>query len=80
MLARQSSALAPESLNWCCISRAVYSGLVLTTTSPARSAPNTATGYCSRLGSWMAMRSPGTRSVCSCSQAAKAPDSSYSSA
>src|SRR3546814_14697838 len=30
--------------------RAVYSGLALTTTRPARSTPNRATGYCSRLG------------------------------
>ena len=34
-------------------SRAVYCGLTLTTTRPARSAPNSATGYCSRLGSMM---------------------------
>ncbi|MNN85436.1 hypothetical protein D3C81_2027240 [compost metagenome] len=79
MLARHTNALAPESLNWCSISRVVYSGLVLTTISPARMAPNTATGYCMTLGSCTAMRSPGFRSVCCCSQAANAPDSVYSS-
>jgi hypothetical protein len=41
---RYTSARAPESLNWWRISRAVYSGLVLTTISPARKAPNTAIG------------------------------------
>ena len=37
---RTTSALAPESLNWCSISRGVYSGLVFTTIRPARMAPN----------------------------------------
>ncbi|MNN31526.1 hypothetical protein D3C81_1452170 [compost metagenome] len=66
MLARHTSALAPESLNWCSISRTVYSGLVLTTMRPARMAPNTTTGYCSTLGNCTAMRSPGCRSVFCC--------------
>jgi len=50
--------LAPESSSWCCSSRAVYSGLTLTTVKPARNAPNNAIGYCSRLGSMIARRSP----------------------
>ena len=37
-------ATAPLSLNWCCISRGVYNGLVLTRISPAFSAPSIATG------------------------------------
>ena len=46
--------------------RAVYSGLVLTTMSPARMAPNTTMGYWMRFGSCTAMRSPGWRSVFCC--------------
>ena len=49
----------------------MYSGLVLTTTIPARSAPNMAIGYCSVLGSMIAMRSPLLKPAC-CSQAANA--------
>ncbi|MCY1559798.1 hypothetical protein D9M68_968710 [compost metagenome] len=51
-------ALAPESLSWCSSSRGVYSGFTLTTTSPARRMPATATGYCGTLGIMMATRSP----------------------
>ena len=54
-------ALAPESLSWCSSSRAVYSGLTLTTTKPARKMAATATGYCGTLGIMMATRSPLTR-------------------
>ncbi len=41
-----------------CSSRAVYSGLVLTTVRPARRTPNIAIGYCSTFGSMIATRSP----------------------
>ena len=51
-------ARAPESTSWWRSSRTVYSGFVLTTTSPARSAPTRATGYCSTFGIIRAMRSP----------------------
>ena len=51
-------AFAPESFSWCSSSRAVYSGLVLTTTMPARSTPNSAIGYCRTLGIMSATRSP----------------------
>ena len=54
-------ALAPESLSWCSSSRGVYSGLTLTTTSPARSTAATATGYCGTFGIMMATRSPRAR-------------------
>ncbi len=50
--------VAPESFSWCSSSRAVYIGLTLTTVIPARSTPNSATGYCRRLGSMIATRSP----------------------
>jgi len=50
-------ALAPESLSWCESSRAVYSGLTLTTMKPALRIAATATGYCRRFGIWMATRS-----------------------
>ena len=36
----------------------MYSGLVLTTTMPARSTPNSATGYCRTFGIINATRSP----------------------
>ena len=52
---------APESLSWCLSSRAVYSGLTLTTTRPARKMPHMATGYCRIFGSMMATRSPRDR-------------------
>ena len=58
---RITTALAPLSASACASSRAVYSGLTLTTTSPARSAAATATGYCGTLGSMMATRSPRAR-------------------
>ena len=51
-------AVAPESFSWCSSSRGVYSGLVFTTTMPARCAPKSAIGYCSRFGSMIATRSP----------------------
>ena len=51
-------ARAPESASWWRSSRTVYSGFVLTTTRPARSAPTSATGYCSTFGIIRAMRSP----------------------
>lgn len=51
-------ARAPESLSWCSSSRGVYSGLTFTTVIPARSVPNSATGYCSRFGIMIATRSP----------------------
>ena len=51
-------AVAPESFSWCCSSRAVYIGLTLTTVMPARSVPNSATGYWRRFGSMIATRSP----------------------
>ncbi len=57
-LSSTTIALAPESSSWCFSSRAVYSGLVLTTIRPARSAPNRAIGYCSTLGIMIATRSP----------------------
>ncbi len=53
-----STAVTPASLNWCSISRGVYSGFVLTTIRPAFNAPMKATGNWSRLGIWIAMRSP----------------------
>src|SRR5262249_12841909 len=48
-------AVAPESMSWCSSSGAVYSGLVLTTISPLRSAANIAIGYCSTLGNTFAL-------------------------
>ena len=57
-LSSTTMALAPESSSWCFSSRAVYIGLVLTTTSPARKAPNSTIGYCSTLGIMIATRSP----------------------
>ena len=50
----------------------MYSGLTLTTTIPARNAPNMATGYCKRLGIINATRSPGFNLATFCSHAAKA--------
>src|SRR5207253_10188989 len=70
-------AVAPESLSWCSSSGAVYSGLVLTTISPARRAPKSTIGYCRVFGSMTAMRSPFRKPAC-CSQAAKARVSSSS--
>src|SRR6266581_71238 len=55
---RTTIAVAPESASWCSNSGAVYSGLVLTTTSPLRNAANIAIGYCSTFGSMIASRSP----------------------
>ena len=71
-------ALAPESLSWCSSSRAVYSGLVFTTTMPARSTPNSAIGYCRTFGIIRATRSPAARPDLCCSQAANARLSSPS--
>ena len=68
-------AFAPESLSWCSSSRGVYSGLTLTTTSPARNTPATATGYCGTLGIMIATRSPFS-SPRLCRYAAKARDRS----
>ena len=65
-------ATAPESFSWCCSSRGVYIGFTFTTTRPARRVPNSATGYCSRLGIISATRSPRRRPARFCSQAAKA--------
>ena len=59
-------AMAPESFSWYSSSRAVYIGLTLTTVRPARSTPNSATGYCSRLGSMSATRSPFRRPATFC--------------
>ena len=73
-------ALAPESFNWCSSSRGVYSGLTLTTVMPARRMPNSATGYCSRLGDMMATRSPLAMPGSPCRNAAKSRDSRSSSA
>ena len=64
-------ARAPLSSSWRSSSSAVYCGLTLTTTPPARSTPNIATGCCSRLGSISATRSPGCRPWAWRSQAAK---------
>ena len=72
---RITIALAPESFNWCSSSRGVYSGLTLTTTSPARRMAATATGYCGTLGIMMATRSPRTRPL-ACNQAASAREAS----
>ncbi|MNR27157.1 hypothetical protein D3C85_1444160 [compost metagenome] len=55
---RMTMVSTPASLSWCSSSRGVYSGLTLTTVQPARRMPNTATGYCSRLGIMMATRVP----------------------
>ncbi len=69
-LSATTMARAPASASWCSSSWAVYSGLQLTTTQPARSVPNRQTGYCSRLGIISATRSPLRRPL-ACSQAAK---------
>ncbi len=76
---RMTIASAPESLSWCSSSRAVYSGLTLTTVYPARSAPYRPTGYCSMFGIISATRAP----FCSpfaCSHAPKSRDNRSSSA
>ncbi|MNV58910.1 hypothetical protein D3C71_1513060 [compost metagenome] len=57
-LSTTTSTAAPESTSWCLSSRAVYSGLTLTTVRPARSTPKVATGYCRQLGIIRATRSP----------------------
>ena len=66
-LSTTTMALAPESSSWCFSSRAVYSGLVLTTIRPARRTPNSAMGYCSTFGIMIATRSP----RCSCRSCAR---------
>ena len=75
-----SMTVAPESFSWCSSSRAVYSGFVLTTVSPARSAPIIAIGYCSRFGIMMAMRSPFFSPASFCSHAPNRRDISSTSA
>ncbi len=71
---------APESLSWWRSSRAVYSGLTLTTTSPARKMPHIATGYCSTFGSMIATRSPRVSPSVFCRKQAKFIDSRFRSA
>ena len=61
-------ASAPESTSWCSSSRAVYSGLTLTTTQPARNTAAIATMYCGTLGIISATRAP-RASPSDCSQA-----------
>ena len=63
--------VAPESASWCCSSRAVYSGLTLTTTPPTRRMAPMATRYCGTLGIITATRSP-RWTPCDCSQAPSA--------
>jgi hypothetical protein len=43
-MSTMTSTRAPESLNWCAISLAVYSGLVFTSTQPAFMTPKATTG------------------------------------
>ena len=77
---KMTTTVAPESLSWCSSSRAVYSGLTLTTMQPARCAPTIAMGYCRRFGIMIATRSPGPRPAAFCSQAPKRRDCSSTSA
>ena len=72
-------ASAPESTSWCSSSRGVYRGLQFTPTSPARSRPKMATGYCSRFGIIRATRAPLPRPAEFCSQLPKSVDSRSSS-
>ena len=72
--------VAPESLSWCSNSGTVYCGFTLTTTSPARSTPNRATGYCSTLGIISATRSPRCKPSDCCKNAPNSPLARSSSA
>ena len=73
-------ARAPLSASWCSSSRTVYSGLTLTTTSPALSTPSMTIGDCNRFGIMTATRSPRSSPASPVSHAARAFDLESNSA